>query len=164
MHLRLCLLVTLSLSLAYACGGDDDGGTPSVDADPNAPDADPNAADADPDQADSGAGAAGEVPCGDGPACTSPEGCCVTGGKGGGDQTCATAEQCADGFFQECDGRNDCPGDDYCCLGGGGVSCTNADDCGIAICSTPADCPTEGDMCCMGEGDAAGACSATCGG
>lgn len=161
---RLALLtVAACLALLPGCGGDDDGATPSIDADPNAPDADPNASDADPNQPDSGGGGtAGEVPCGDVPTCTSPEGCCVTG-KGGGDEECTAQEDCMEGIFQGCDGRNDCTGDDYCCLSGGGVICVGAGDCSIALCSTPDDCPEEGDMCCMDEGGGgSGVCAADC--
>jgi hypothetical protein len=164
MRPSLCLLAVLCLSIGSSCGGDDDGGAPSIDADPNAPDADPNAADADPNQADGGGGGvAGEVECGDGPACESPEGCCISGGKGGGDQTCMAEDDCMEGIFQACDGRNDC-GADYCCLAGGGFACVVADDCNFAVCSTPDDCPTEGDMCCKPDGEDSGVCNETCGG
>jgi hypothetical protein len=158
MPLRLCLLAALCLSVTASCGGDDDDGSdgsPSIDADPGA-------SDANPDQADSGGGGtAGEVPCGPDAVCVSPEGCCVTGG-GADDQSCTAQEDCMDGIYQGCDGRDDCSGGDYCCVTEtDGIICVGAGDCALALCETPDDCPNDGDLCCMGD-NGYGACAADC--
>jgi hypothetical protein len=98
------------------------------------------------------------VTCGTG-SCTEPEVCCVrsptpvcynptTGGTCGGG-----------GVTWSCDGPEDCDGN-ACCQGASGSrSCGTGDTCPIAeVCHETADCPTNGDTCCVGVD----LCSAIC--
>lgn len=99
--------------------------------------------------------------------------CCVVTGGGGAMSTCISADERCRGVTASCDGPEDCPGTQQCCVGlgsagSGGASCQDA--CGIgarAACHDATTCPSVDGralMCCpfMGGGFTGSVCLAMC--
>jgi hypothetical protein len=151
---RVASAVLLCSSLAFAaaaCGGDDDGSTPTVDAAPGQnPDGSGPAADA---------GPVVGVVC-DTMTCSSSQVCCVTVMGDAGSATCVAPGTCQ-GAAAACDGPEDCGGHACCGTASGQnlmTACQTGDVCeGLAIqaCHSDHDCTannqTSGTCCVAGS-------------
>lgn len=140
------------MCLALAACGDSSGGDdqPTIDANgTSSPDSNPNIPDAAPVAPDGSVG----VACGAESCDPATQECCVTGGPGGGSQSCVDTGTCNGQTFQ-CDGIEDCPtAGDVCCFtgngGGAGSECTPSDNCDTPTCTTVDDCPDpDNQLCC----------------
>ena len=162
-------LLTASLLVFAACGGDDDDDTGNPDAaagGPDAPTGTPDAPPVTPDAAptpdapvttiDAG-GTSGQVFCGESTYCDLPQVCCVTGMGGGATAECTDEASCTGGQTAviKCDGPEDCTvGGEVCCGGltSSGADCMASGDCtgfNRVICHNAAtDCPGDSDECC----------------
>lgn len=118
-------------------------------------------------------GSTGRIECGSVTCDGTTEQCCIEGGGGGATASCIAIGDACMGAAVDCDGPEDCPGDQVCCatgsLGGATVECTDASMCGggftsFEVCHDVDDCTDGADMCCpfMGGGISASICSARC--
>jgi hypothetical protein len=148
---RAASAVLLCTSLAFAaaaCGGDDDGSTPTADAAPGQiPDGSEPTVDA---------GPAVGVAC-DTMTCSTSQVCCITVMGDAGSATCVAPGTC-EGAAAACDGPEDCNGHACCGTASGQnvmTACQSGDVCeGVAVqaCHADPDCPAQGNMpgvCCV---------------
>jgi hypothetical protein len=143
--------------------------TGSVGADADAPDALVAAPDA--GQVDAGrvdaAPVEAVVSCGSMTCEASTPVCCAEQGDAGFAERCIAEGDACEGLRLACDGREDCPGGDACCVDfSGGIFAATAtcgdSACDLQVCNDAADCP--GQLCCPPTGTSGpeGFCASSC--
>ncbi len=91
------------------------------------------------------------VGCGINVTCVDPASVCCSGDHGRTGTCVAPAMMCMAGIPYDCDGPDDCPMGDVCCLTGKGAACSAPAACamlgGDVLCEMKADCPNNGNCC-----------------
>jgi hypothetical protein len=110
-------------------------------------------------------GSTGTIACGMATTCTVPsQVCCAVlaaADAGGHSSSCVAAGTCGKGLSISCEGTDNCPAGDVCCLSGGnGSSSTSCKPkcTGAQLCNKPSDCPPSETCRSIGELGGLGLC------